>query len=92
MLADGDTVAVGVSGGADSMLLLHYLLSVRASLHLKLIVMNVEHGIRGEASEKDTAFVRQFCLEHDVPFKGIAVDVPTEAAAAGQGVEEYARA
>ena len=91
MLAKGDTVAVGVSGGADSMCLLHYLLSVKEEWDLTLLVLNVEHGIRGEASVKDSAFVRQFCEKHDISFKGIALDVPAEAQKQGTGLEETAR-
>lgn len=91
MLSRGDTVAVGVSGGADSMCLLHYLLSVREQWQLRLIVLHVEHGIRGEASVRDAAFVKAFCEQNNLPFRGIAVDVPAEAVKRGKGIEETAR-
>lgn len=91
MLSRGDTVAVGVSGGADSMCLLHYLLSVQEEWDLTLLVLNVEHGIRGEASVQDSAFVKAFCEAKGIPFQGISVDVPAEAATRGKGIEETAR-
>ncbi|MBR1532329.1 MAG: hypothetical protein IJ643_09775 [Eubacterium sp.] len=52
MLSEGETVVVGVSGGADSMLLLDYLLNL-SNCKLNLIVAHVEHGIRGEKSKAD---------------------------------------
>ena len=66
MLAPGDRVVVGVSGGADSMLLLYYLLSVREAMELDIAVANVEHGIRGDESREDTQFVVDFCHQHSV--------------------------
>ena len=60
MLEKGDFVVIGVSGGADSMLLLSYFLQKRKEFDLKLAVANVEHGIRGEESIADSAFVESF--------------------------------
>ena len=91
MLNFGETVAVGVSGGKDSMLLLYYLLKKRDELNLKLICANVEHGIRGEASERDTEFVRSFCEKNSVEFRGLKLNVVSQAKKAGLGVEEYSR-
>lgn len=91
MLRRGDRVVAAVSGGADSMLLLHYLLSRRESLQIEIIVAHVEHGIRGESSQADAAFVRDFCARQRLPYFEKAVDVPGEAKAAGMGVEAYAR-
>ncbi|MBR3149470.1 MAG: tRNA lysidine(34) synthetase TilS [Eubacterium sp.] len=91
MLTDGDTVVVGVSGGADSMLLLKFLISVQDKYSLKVIVANVEHGIRGEASKADSSFVKAYCAEHNVPFEMLSINAPVEAKAEKLGVEEYSR-
>ena len=91
MLKVGDTVAVGVSGGKDSMLLLTYLIGKRDELKLNLICANVEHGIRGEASKSDTAFVKAFCEDNSVEFRGLEIDAVNGAKQAGLGVEEYSR-
>lgn len=91
MLNKGDSIVVGVSGGADSMLLLSYLISKREELDLKLLVANVEHGIRGEESLRDTAFVEKFCKEYNVEFKCKRINAVEEAKALGIGVEEYSR-
>ena len=89
MLNEGETVVAGVSGGADSMLLLHYLLLDNCPYNL--IVAHVEHGIRGEASKADCEFVKRFCEERGIRFDMLAIDAPKEAKEQGMGVEEYSR-
>lgn len=91
MLNSGDTVAVGVSGGADSMLLLNYLYDNKESYAIKLIAANVEHGIRGEESKADTEFVKNFCNEKGIELKCLSINAVEEAKAEKLGVEEYSR-
>ena len=91
MLENGDTVAVGVSGGADSMLLLTYLFENREKYGIKVIAANVEHGIRGEESLSDTEFVKSYCEKTGIEFRGISINAPEEAEKAGLGCEEYSR-
>ena len=47
MIEENDHVAVGVSGGADSVCLLHLLCELRKCMHFRLTAVHVEHGIRG---------------------------------------------
>ncbi len=91
MLCNGDFVVVGVSGGADSMLLLKYLISKRNEYNLNLLVANVEHGIRGDESKNDSAFVKKFCKENNVRFEQLSINAIDEAQSQGLGVEEYSR-
>lgn len=91
MLNYGDYVVAGVSGGADSMLLLNYLISVKGKYNLKITVANVEHGIRGEESLRDTEFVKEFCLKNGIDFKLLSIKAAKEANRLGMGVEEYSR-
>ncbi len=88
MLVDGETVVAGVSGGADSMLLLYYLVN---KCNCNLIVANVEHGIRGEASKADSSFVKDFCSKNKIRFEMYSFDAVKEAAEHKMGVEEYSR-
>ena len=60
MFTPGDGVAVAVSGGADSVCLLHALLELAPRWQLTLSVLHVNHNLRGEASRGDAEFVR--CL------------------------------
>ncbi|MCR5207614.1 MAG: tRNA lysidine(34) synthetase TilS [Eubacterium sp.] len=91
MLEAGNTVVVGVSGGADSMLLLTYLAENRKRYGITLIAANVEHGIRGEDSLRDTSFVKAQCERLGVELRLLAINAPEEAKAEGLGVEEYSR-
>jgi tRNA(Ile)-lysidine synthase len=74
MLQPGDRVVVGVSGGADSIALLHALWEIRRDLHLSLVVAHLDHGLRPEARQ-ERAFVRKVSRELGVPFVGRKVDV-----------------
>ena len=53
----GDKIAVAVSGGKDSVCLLHLLLNNKEKLNIEIIAVNVDHGIRGKESENDSLFV-----------------------------------
>ncbi|XKG86863.1 tRNA lysidine(34) synthetase TilS [Sutcliffiella horikoshii] len=66
MLPSGSTVVVGVSGGADSMGLLHYLDSIREAKHLKLVIAHVDHMFRGAESKADMTFVKEQCEQRDL--------------------------
>ena len=84
----GARVLCAVSGGADSMCLLALLLQTGA---YELAAAHFEHGIRGEESLRDCAFVESYCRDRGVPcFVGRA-DVPALAAKSGLGLEEAAR-
>lgn len=64
----GETVVCAVSGGADSMALLWGLYLLKDKLELKLSVAHFNHKLRGEESEQDEAFVRDFCAGYGIPF------------------------
>ena len=63
LLNKGDTVLVAVSGGADSICLLHILMQLPYHLH----VVHCNFHLRGEESDRDEQFVRQFCDTHNIP-------------------------
>jgi len=75
MLRDGDKVIVGVSGGPDSMCLLHVLLRLRERFSLKLIAAHVNHGLRGKDADDDEKYVAEFCRRNDVEFRSIKEDI-----------------
>lgn len=54
-------ICVAVSGGKDSMALLHYINAHAKEFGITLSALNCDHGIRGEASERDSAFVAAYC-------------------------------
>ena len=91
LMTEGDTVIVGLSGGADSVALLLVLLELRQRIGYTLLAIHVEHGIRGEESRKDAAFVEKLCRQKNIPCRICPVNVPDYAATEGIGVEEAAR-
>ena len=57
----GDKIAVAVSGGVDSVVLLHALNERKTALNLTLYAVNIDHSIRGKDSENDSLFVKNYC-------------------------------
>jgi tRNA(Ile)-lysidine synthase len=68
MFTPGDRVAVAVSGGADSVCLLHVLLDLAPRWDLTLSVLHVNHNLRGDASRDDAEFVRSLAAGLSLPF------------------------
>jgi len=64
----GDSVLTCVSGGIDSMVLLDLMLCVRNRLDLRLGVIHVDHGLRGDESGRDARFVQDMCKELSLEF------------------------
>ena len=69
-------VVVGVSGGPDSLALLHFLWSHRDAWNLSLVVAHVDHMFRGNESAQEAVFVQEFCQQHNIPFEMKQIDVP----------------
>ena len=91
MLSKGDRVLIGVSGGADSIALLEFFVSVKEKYDLDICVAHIEHGIRGEDSVNDAEFVKNYCKKLGVNFYLKTIDAPNLAKKAKMGVEEYSR-
>ena len=68
MVAPGDRVVCAVSGGADSMALLWAMYLLRKKLDIRLSAAHFNHGLRGEESDRDEAFVRDFCQGYGIEF------------------------
>ena len=84
---------VGVSGGSDSVLLLHAMrrLSELRQLGWKLHVAHLHHGLRGEDADEDHDFVAALARRLNLPHHVERVDIPAEIAAGGGSTEEVAR-
>lgn len=91
MLSYGDRVVAAVSGGADSMVLLNYLLSVRERYALTIIVAHVEHGIRDRESVDDAEFVKNYCEKNNVACHIKHINAVEGAKKNALSVEEYSR-
>lgn len=79
LLRPGMRLAVGVSGGADSVALLRSLAERSAELGLALHVAHLHHGLRGAEADGDLEFVRALAAELGLPFHEARVDIAAEA-------------
>ncbi len=91
MIRQGDTVLVGVSGGADSVCLIYVLEKLRKRLGINLLVLHVHHGIRGEEADRDAEFVKKLCNHLNVECDVVYIDVPAMAKARHLTEEEAGR-
>ena len=87
----GETIAVALSGGKDSVALLYSLLSVKDKLGIIVKAVNIEHGIRGATSKRDSMFVADLCQKLSVPLKTYQLDCVKFSEENGYGIEEGAR-
>lgn len=90
LVCEGARVLVAVSGGADSMALLHLLHRLSPELGFFLAVAHLDHSIRSVSAD-DANFVSLVCSHLGVPFYTQRVDVPGLARGHGWGIEEAAR-
>lgn len=85
-------VAVGFSGGADSVTLLHILANNREKLGIREIkAIHLHHGIRGEEADRDLEFSRDFCEKLNIEFIPFYENIPEIAKSTGESLEECAR-
>ena len=86
-VSSGDTVICAVSGGADSMALLWGIYLLKDQLGIVLEAAHFNHGLRGEESDHDAAFVKDFCDRFDIKLHQEAQKVVT----GPKGLEAAAR-
>ncbi len=67
MIEPGSRVVCALSGGADSVALLFGLYLLKEKLDFRLCAAHFNHGLRGAESDRDEAFVREFCQRYDIP-------------------------
>lgn len=90
MLKPKDKVIVGLSGGADSVTLLHCLVSLKETLDIELYACHINHNLRGGDSDSDQKFAESLCQSLNIPLRVFSVNVKG-AAQKHQSTEEIAR-
>lgn len=91
MLPRGGKVLCAVSGGADSMCLLHQLWTGAEEGGYTVAAAHYHHGMRGADADADAAFVSNWCAQRGIPCVVERGDVYAEAERRGLGVEETGR-
>lgn len=72
----GQKVLIGVSGGPDSLALLHFLWSRESAWNIRVMAAHVDHMFRGEESLEEAKFVEEFCKEKSIPFIWKQINMP----------------
>lgn len=91
MINHCDSIIVGVSGGADSMCLLHFLVSIQKEYSLNITVAHINHNLRGAEAMRDQHFVEAECEKLGVECKVLSADINEISANTGEGSEECGR-
>ena len=91
LLKANQTVAAAVSGGADSVAMLHILMRLRPHFGLRIHVASLHHGLRGDAAQADLDFVQQLAEARQLPYTLGRADVPRLAREQVIGIEAAAR-
>ena len=68
-----ESVVVAVSGGPDSMALLHLLVRIKQAIDITVICAHVNHNVRKESAD-ELLFVEKFCMQHGVIFESMKID------------------
>ena len=90
MLSPGDRVLIGLSGGADSVALLHILYSLSGKYNIKPEAAHINHGLRPTA-DRDMLFCKKLCNELGIKFHCVKTDIRSGAKKNGMSEELYAR-
>ena len=89
LISSDQAVVLGLSGGPDSVCLLNLLIAEHEG---PIICAHVNHGLRGEESDEDEAFVAKLCAGLEVPLELETIDVAAYARENGMTIEEAGRA
>lgn len=91
LLEVGDTIVVGVSGGPDSVCLLHLLTQLSDDFSFNIIVAHVNHQLRAKESDRDEKFVRELCRKRKLKFVSKSVNIRRLKKPGKSSIEEIAR-
>lgn len=91
MIKKNERILVGVSGGADSVCLIHMLVQMKEEMGAELVIVHVHHMLRGETADEDCKFVENLAKSYGLPFYLVKKDVKREAARQRISEEEAGR-
>ncbi len=91
LIAPHDSILVALSGGADSVTLLHLLARLRKKQNLTLAAVYVNHQLRKKAAKAEELFCQQLCDSLDIELHLVSADIKALAEKNKKGIEETAR-
>lgn len=91
LIENGDVIIAGVSGGADSVCMLTILHELSKTMNISVIVVHVNHQIRGEEADNDEKYVRDLAIRYNMKFEPFDLNVAGLAKNWKMSVEEAGR-
>lgn len=91
LIEKGDKIVLGLSGGPDSICLLHILNRLRETLEIEVYAAHLNHQIRGIEAQKDALYITQICDDLGITSFVKSIDVPKYCKEKGLSIEEGAR-
>jgi tRNA(Ile)-lysidine synthase len=91
MLSGGEKILTGLSGGPDSVCLLHVLDNMKDKFALDLHAIYIDHGLRPGETDMEIAFCQNMCEKLSIPFVTRSVDVKTHSRGQKMNIQEAAR-
>ena len=91
LIKKGDKIVVGLSGGPDSVCLLHILSRMKDEWDLEIYAAHLNHQIRGIEAQKDAFYISKLCEEMGITFFIKSINVPEYCEKNGVSIEEGAR-
>ena len=91
LIESGDKIVIGISGGPDSVCLLHILSRLKEKLNIELYAAHLNHQIRGIEAQKDALYVSEICDEMGITYFLKSIDVPKYCKDNSLSIEEGAR-
>ena len=91
LIESGDKIVIGISGGPDSVCLLHILSRLKDKLNIELYAAHLNHQIRGIEAQKDALYVSEICDEMGITYFLKSIDVPKYCKDNSLSIEEGAR-
>lgn len=91
LIENGDKIVLGLSGGPDSVCLLHILNRLKQQKNIEVYAAHLNHQIRGIEAQKDALYVSKLCEEMGTTLFIKSVDVPKYCEEKGMSLEEGAR-
>ncbi len=91
MIKNGDSIVVGVSGGPDSVCLLHVLWKLRQELNIRIAAVHINHMLRGSESDRDEDYVKSLCRRLEIELQSLCIDINKVSKERNQSLEETGR-
>lgn len=91
LIDKNDSILIALSGGPDSVVLLHLLTKIRNDFDLSLSAVYINHQIRKQDAKKEEQFCQKLCDEHDIELHLVSENIPVLSKKIKKGIEETAR-